>query len=143
MTISKQLLAVVITMAVGYYNGGGYDYDNGYYNSDSTQSYAKIVFEEHEHDFGAVSSNQDSLYTYVFTFRNSGVRPLQILHVATGCGCTTPEYSKLPVAPGQKGTVAVTYNPAGQLPGFFRKSITVYTNDPRSYVRIFVKGHVR
>lgn len=102
-----------------------------------------IVFDEREHDFGRFSpTGSDTLKTHTFTFRNTGEAPLVIQHVATGCGCTTPTYSKEPVLPGEQGQIIVAYRGENQLPGFFRKSVTVYVNDPRRYVRIFIKGEL-
>ena len=40
------------------------------------------------------------------------------------CGCTSPSYTKQPVAPGETGTVTVTFNPAGR-PGRFTKTLMV------------------
>ena len=102
-----------------------------------------IVFDEREHDFGRFSpTGSDTLKTHTFTFRNTGGSDLVVLHAVSGCGCTKPEYTKKPVKPGETGTIKVSYRGEGQLPGFFRKSVTVYSNDPRSYVRIFIKGEL-
>ena len=108
--------------------------------SDNQTARARIAFEESEHDFGTFSAEKDSLQTHVFTFKNTGDKDLVILHAASGCGCTRPIYTKTPVKPGATGTITVTYNGKGQIPGYFRKSVTVYSNDPRSYVRIFIRG---
>ena len=110
--------------------------------NNNTIASPRILFEEYEHDFGSFSYTEDSVKTHVFTFKNTGGKDLVILHVATGCGCTTPVYSKQPLKPGATGTVTVTYNGERKLPGYFRKSVTVYSNDPRSYVRIFIKGEL-
>lgn len=102
-----------------------------------------IVFDEREHDFGRFSATgADTLKQHAFTFKNTGEAPLVIQHVATGCGCTTPTYSKEPVPPGEQGQIIVAYRGENQLPGFFRKSVTVYVNDPRRYIRIFIKGEL-
>ena len=102
-----------------------------------------IVFDEREHDFGRFSATgADTLKQHAFIFKNTGEAPLVIQHVATGCGCTTPTYSKEPVLPGEQGQIIVAYRGENQLPGFFRKSVTVYVNDPRRYIRIFIKGEL-
>ena len=109
----------------------------------SVRKYPQIEFEHREHDFGRFSpTGSDTLKTHTFTFRNTGGSDLVILHAVSGCGCTKPEYTKKPVKPGETGTIKVSYRGEGQLPGFFRKSVTVYSNDPRSYVRIFIKGEL-
>lgn len=103
----------------------------------------RIVFEEREHDFGRFSpTGSDTLKTHTFTFKNIGDKDLIILQAVSGCGCTKPAYTKTPVKPGATGQLTVSYRGEGQRPGYFRKSVTVYSNDPRSYVRIFVKGEL-
>ena len=104
----------------------------------------KIEFKEQEYDFGSFEPvGNDTLKSHSFRFYNTGQQPLVILHVATGCGCTRPQYPKTPILPGDSGTVTVNYKGYGQRVGPFRKSITVYSNDPRSYTRIFIRGELK
>ncbi len=49
-----------------------------------------------------------------------------ISNVQTTCGCTTPEWSKEPIAPGATTKIRVGYNAAGE--GHFDKYITVMYN---------------
>ena len=44
--------------------------------------------------------------------------------------------------PGKKGTVKVTYNGTGRLPGHFRKSITLRTNAKNEMMRIYIEGEM-
>ena len=108
--------------------------------SDQKKEFAQITFEEQTHDFGEFSIMKEPVHKHTFVFTNTGEKNLYILQAVSGCGCTTPKYTKDPVKPGEKGQVVVKYDAKGQRPGSFRKSITVYTNDPRSYTRLFVKG---
>ena len=104
----------------------------------------KIEFTEREYDFGSFEPvGNDTLKSHSFRFYNTGQQPLVILHVATGCGCTRPQYPKTPILPGDSGIVTVNYKGYGQPVGRFRKSVTVYSNDPRSYTRIFVSGTLK
>jgi hypothetical protein len=61
-----------------------------------------------------------------FTFKNTGKTPLLISNVQASCGCTTPDYTKEPIAPGKKGSITATYNAAAV--GQFNKTITVTSN---------------
>jgi len=72
-----------------------------------------------------------------FDFVNTGNEALYITNVRASCGCTSPEWSKEPVKPGDKGYVKVAYNPIKR-PGKFNKSVTVTTNEfqPTSVLRI-------
>ena len=104
----------------------------------------KIEFTEQEYDFGSFQPvGNDSIKSHSFRFVNTGQRPLVIHHVASGCGCTRPSYTKTPIQPGDSGIVTVNYKGYGQPFGKFRKSVTVYSNDPRSYTRIFIRGELK
>ncbi|PTN08727.1 DUF1573 domain-containing protein [Mangrovibacterium marinum] len=104
-------------------------------------SQAKIVFETTEHDFGTFKEAEGP-QSYNFAFVNQGATPLILNNVQASCGCTTPEWTKKPIAPGEKGFIKVSYNPANR-PGPFNKSITVSSNGevPRTVLRI--KGTVQ
>jgi len=102
---------------------------------------ASIQFETKLHDFGEINED-DKTATCVFTFRNTGDAPLIIHKAVASCGCTTPEFTKEPVAPGASGTVKVTYNTVGR-PNAFHKTITIYSNDPKTPTTILsIKGNV-
>ncbi|MBE6310381.1 MAG: DUF1573 domain-containing protein [Bacteroidales bacterium] len=103
----------------------------------------RIEFAEREYDFGRFEPiGNDTLKVYTFRFTNTGQKPLVILRAVSSCGCTLPTYTKEPIMPGDSGIVTVGYRGHGQPFGYFRKSITVYTNDPRSFTRIFIKGEI-
>lgn len=85
---------------------------------------AVITFNTNIHDYDTIL--QGSNGTSLFTFVNSGDEPLIINHVTSSCGCTTPEWSKRPIMPGQKGTVTVNYNTDEV--GVFRKTLVVHSN---------------
>lgn len=103
----------------------------------------QIEFAEREHDFGKFSPvGADTLKLHTFTFTNVGQKPLVVLRAVSSCGCTRPTHTMEPVMPGDTGVVTVGYRGQGQPAGHFRKSVTVYTNEPRSYVRIFISGQL-
>jgi archaellum component FlaG (FlaF/FlaG flagellin family) len=84
----------------------------------------QIKFEKTTHDFGSIP--QGTPVTTTFTFKNTGKAPLVLSNVQASCGCTTPSYTKEPIAPGKTGTITATYNAASV--GQFNKSITVTSN---------------
>ena len=103
----------------------------------------RIEFAEREHNFGKFSPvDADTLKMHTFIFRNTGDKPLVVLRAVSSCGCTQPTHTMEPVMPGDSGIVTVGYRGIGQNPGYFRKSVTIYSNDPRSYVRIFISGEL-
>lgn len=84
-----------------------------------------IEFEKTTHDFGKVWSGTQVAYEFVFV--NKGKVPLIISSVQPSCGCTTPEWPKEPILPGQKSKIKAMYN-SGAYQGPFAKSITVNSN---------------
>lgn len=103
------------------------------------QSAAEIKFDKLTHNFGTFSESTP-VQKCTFTFTNTGNAPLIINQAVASCGCTVPEYTKSPVAPGQTGKITITYNGKGKFPGHFKKSITIRTNAATSMVRLYVEG---
>ena len=105
---------------------------------------SKIVFENSEHDFGEIQEKGGKV-SYKFFFKNVGDESLLILSVKPSCGCTTPNWSKNPIKPGEEGFIIAQYNPRGR-PGVFRKSLNVVTNqsikDKPNNIYIYIKGNV-
>ncbi len=96
-----------------------------------------ITFTEQTWDYGNIPLNIPAQHTFEYT--NSGNAPLIVSQATASCGCTTPVWSKEPVLPAKRGTVAVTYN-AGHL-GTFMKTVTVLSNTGEP-VYLTIKGNV-
>ena len=86
-----------------------------------------ISFEESEHNFGDIEEKGGKV-SHKFMFTNNGKNPLRILSVKPSCGCTTPDWTKDEIKPGNQGYIIAEYNPKGR-PGVFRKSLSIVTND--------------
>lgn len=98
-----------------------------------------MTFEKTTIDYGNVQAGTDG--HRVFTFENTGDKPLIISKVSTSCGCTVPEWSKNPILPGKKGSIKVGYNT--NIVGNFNKTVEVYSNDSKkSRMVLFIKGNV-
>lgn len=104
------------------------------------QTKPKIVFDKTEHDFGSFKES-DGDQTFAFKFTNSGSVPLILNSVNASCGCTTPKWTREPVAPNATGEIVVSYNPKNR-PGVFTKAITVGSNAENSNVVLTIKGQV-
>lgn len=63
-----------------------------------------------------------------FRFKNVGDKPLIITNVVAGCGCTVPDFTKSPVAPGAEGVVTGAFDSKKAHPGSVRKTIMVTAN---------------
>ncbi|MFN2458943.1 MAG: DUF1573 domain-containing protein [Chitinophagaceae bacterium] len=107
----------------------------------NAQSEAKpadvIELKEIEYNFGKIP--QGKPVYHFFEVINKGALPLKVDNVLTSCGCTTPEWSKDDVAPGQSTKIKVGYNAAS--PGPFEKSITINYNGNQTK-QIKIKGEV-
>ena len=101
----------------------------------------KIEFKEETINYGEVEKGKDDGIR-VFEFTNTGDEPLLIKNAKSSCGCTVPEWSKDPIAPGAKGQIKVQYN---MNPGPISKTITIEsnaTNKPDGMVPLRIKGTV-
>jgi len=87
----------------------------------------RIEFDSLSYDFGTIGA-EDGTVSHVFTFTNTGKKPLIIISATASCGCTRPQYTTDPVKPGKKGHITVTFRPAGQPIGEFNKTIRVRSN---------------
>jgi hypothetical protein len=98
-----------------------------------------ITFKTKIHDFGTVKEEVGKVI-YVFEFTNTGTADLVLTNVQASCGCTTPDWTKTPIAPGKKGVVNVTYTATGR-PGPFNKTITIISNTEQIET-LTIKGDV-
>lgn len=99
-----------------------------------------ITFETTTHEFGDVKETGGPI-THEFKFKNTGDQPVIISNVQASCGCTTPDWTKTPVAPGGSGLIKAQYNPLGR-PGQFNKSLTITSNAVEATTVVFIKGNV-
>jgi len=100
---------------------------------------AKIEFSKETHDYGTIKYDADPYCT--FEFKNTGNEPLIISNAKGSCGCTVPEWSKEPIAPGATGSIRVKYDT--KRPGPINKSVTIDSNainEPSKIIKI--KGEV-
>jgi hypothetical protein len=84
-----------------------------------------FLFEKESHDFGDMK--EGDVGTTEFNFTNEGEVPLIISSAQGSCGCTVPEYSNAPIAPGEQGTITVRFNSQGK-PGNQTKTVTLSAN---------------
>ncbi|SEL06092.1 DUF1573 domain-containing protein [Parapedobacter koreensis] len=100
---------------------------------------AVLAVENDAYDFGKVKEGEKVEHEFKFT--NTGTSPLIISNVQASCGCTTPEYSKNPIAPGEEGLVKVVFNSAGQV-GKQHKVVTVTSNAVSRNTLLHLRGEV-
>jgi len=100
----------------------------------------KIEFEKKVHDFGTIDEHKGPV-SHKFLFTNTGNAPLSIQSVKASCGCTTPDWTKSPVLPGEHGYVIAKYDPSSR-PGAFNKSLTINSDAEPQLLKVYIKGVV-
>ena len=99
---------------------------------------AKITFEDKVINYGKVEKGANG--TRVFKFKNEGTEPLVLNSVRASCGCTTPKWTREPIAPGAVGEIQVKYDTNRM--GNFHKTVTVQSNATNQTVVLTIKGQV-
>jgi hypothetical protein len=98
-----------------------------------------MTFAEKEHDFGTIP--QDEKVNYDFNFTNTGAINLIISNAVGSCGCTIPQYTHEPVAPGESGVINVSFNSAGKS-GIQHKTVTITANTKAGQETISIKASI-
>lgn len=104
------------------------------------QQAESLLFQNKTHDFGTIQE-RDGAVQHTFTFVNNAGRPVRILSVQPGCGCTTSGWSDQAIAAGKTGFVRAAFDPTGR-PGYFSKTLTVTTDLGSQPVVLTLKGNV-
>lgn len=99
-----------------------------------------LYFREKVHDFGDIKET-DGPAVFEFSLTNKTTRPVSILSVKPSCGCTTPDWTRQPIAPGSSGFIKASYDPKGR-PGYFNKTLTVTTDWDATPTVLQIKGNV-
>jgi hypothetical protein len=99
---------------------------------------AIIKWKQVEIDLGNIEQNKP--VNIGFEFTNTGNAVVVISSVQAGCGCTSVNYSKEPIAPGASASINATFNAATV--GVFRKTVTVITSAEATPRILTFKGTV-
>src|SRR5690606_11511356 len=91
-----------------------------------TANFSTIHWIDSLKDFG--SAKMGDKVKLVYTFENTGDKPLFITQVRPTCGCTVADYTKTAVLPGKKGNVTAEFDTNQGAVGSVRKSIVVSSN---------------
>ena len=99
----------------------------------------QVEWSKEVYDFGEVAMGEKILYK--FTFKNTGEQPLRVTHVKPSCGCTTPDWTREAIAPGEEGFVEVQFDTNGKK-GAQNKSVTLFLNTETQRKVLRFKGIV-
>lgn len=102
-------------------------------------SLGQFEFTEMEYDFGTI--NEGKVVEHIFNFTNNGQAPLVISNITASCGCTSPDWTKTPVNPGEEGFVKVVFNSTAKS-GSQAPTVTIQANTNPTVTRLRLKGSV-
>ena len=77
-------------------------------------------------DLGSMQKGQVAEITW--KFKNTGDKPLYITNVTAGCGCTTRDVPKEPIAPGAESVIKAKFN-SENFTGHVTKDVYVEANN--------------
>jgi hypothetical protein len=96
-----------------------------------------LQLKEKTYSFGKIPQGRPVIH--VFEIQNAGKEPLLLENVQASCGCTTPEWSREPIAPGAAASIKVGYNAYSE--GQFNKTVTIFYNNGQTKALI-ISGEV-
>ena len=129
---------IAITLIFSLFSLGSWAQTGGEKNG--AEQGSVLRFDSENWDFGSIKEDGGSV-KHSFTFKNQSEKPVVILDVTTGCGCTTPTYSRKPVMPQASGQIEVEFDPVGR-PGKFVKGVVVYTSAQEKPFQLTISGDV-
>jgi hypothetical protein len=98
-----------------------------------------IEFDQMEYDFGTITEGE--VVDGKFILLNKGKTDLIITEVKPSCGCTTPDWTKEAIKPGESGEIKFSFNSRGRT-GKQNKSITIKSNAEKMTEVVRIKGIV-
>lgn len=100
---------------------------------------AKMEVNIELYDYGTIEQGSSGACEFIVT--NTGTAPLLINRCKGSCGCTVPECTGEPVAPGASTVIKVNYDT--KRIGPFNKSVTIESNAVNAKTKIVkIKGTV-
>lgn len=108
-------------------------------NTDLSMNAGKVAWQQRRIDMGEIKFGVPAACT--FEVKNICSDTLILQNVKVGCHCTSVEWTKTPIAPGESGVIKATYDALKEGP--YYKIITVVTNfDPKEPVALTLAGTV-
>ncbi|MBQ8674429.1 MAG: DUF1573 domain-containing protein [Bacteroides sp.] len=99
---------------------------------------ARFSANTENYSFGQIEWKHPVTANFVVT--NTGDRPLVMSDVEPDCACTAVQWTQDPIAPGEKGTLSVTFD--AEALGHFQKSVTIFTNAATHPIYLKISGEV-
>ena len=99
-----------------------------------------LVFDTLAHDFGTILEGEQVVCYFDYT--NTGQGRLVIQRIESSCGCTTPDWSREPLAPGEGERLQIVFDATGRSGAQF-KQVTVVSNAANQKVQLTIRAHVQ
>jgi hypothetical protein len=110
-------------------------------NDDKVQQRTtKIEIEEKSFYFGTIKQSDSA--DHVFKIKNVGDVALLIKSAKASCGCTVPEWSKIPIKPNNFGEIRIKFKPTETMDGIISKSVVFQANTDSIFHVLYLKGIV-
>lgn len=110
---------------------------SSHYKEEAARS-AELYFDKEVLNYGKIKLGK--VYDRTVTVENRGSAPLVIFDTYTACDCVQAAYSRAPLLPGEKATIAIHYN--ANTKGIFLKSIVFRSNASNKLQKIILNGEV-
>ena len=91
-------------------------------------------------DFGRMRQGEQAEYR--LGIKNTDTAAMVILDIRNGCGCTSLEYDKQPILPGDTASIQLLYDSKGQH-GFQLKSMQIVTTLSTKPITVYLIADVR
>lgn len=100
---------------------------------------AKIEITDAKKNFGFIK--RGSLVKIVYEVINTGNQPALIVDAEVSCSCTSVDFLKQPLLPGQKQNITVNFD-TKPVYGRQDRVVLLHSNDPKSPAKLRYKGVV-
>jgi hypothetical protein len=107
--------------------------------TEANQPLAAIKFDNNTFDFG--KAKEGDVLEHIFEFTNTGTETLYIHEITVSCGCTIPEWDKIPIPPKGTGKLKIIFDTKTKS-GQQVKLVKVLSNTDPKATSLFVKGFV-
>lgn len=131
------LVIMGIWCCAGHNGRRGPDPEN---NLQDTVGQAIIEFDTLYHDYGTIIEGEK--VACYFRYGNAGNTDLVIESVESTCGCTSPEWKKEPLRPGETEHLKVLFDSGGRA-GVQRKRVSVLSNAVNPVIHLTLVAEVK
>jgi hypothetical protein len=104
------------------------------------QGNSALIFSNTTYDYGHIKEDGGAQQC-TFEARNNGHNTIEVINVTTTCGCTSTQFNRGPIAPGESFTLQISFNPMNR-PGRIDKQIFVSTSDSSQAIELNIAGFV-